>query len=68
MIAMFVKTGDPMLEMAIVEWQEQYRQEFISLSIDWLEKYVAAESIDLEILHDPEVNIFPESERSSLRG
>jgi len=47
-----------MQEVTIEEWQEQYRQDFISLSIDWLEKYVSVEPIDLEILNDPEGHIF----------
>lgn len=42
----------------IEEWQEQYRQDFISLSIDWLRKYVSVEPIDLEMLNDPEGHIF----------
>ncbi|WP_145031777.1 GNAT family N-acetyltransferase [Pantoea ananatis] len=47
-----------MLEVTIEEWQEQYRQDFISLSLDWLEKYVSVEPIDLEMLNNHEEHIF----------
>jgi len=51
------KTGDAMQEVTIEEWHEKYHEDFISLSIEWLEKYVEVEPIDLEILHDPERHI-----------
>lgn len=47
-----------MQEVTIEEWHEQYRQDFISLSLDWLEKYVSVEPIDLEMLNNPEEHIF----------
>lgn len=43
-----------MSNVNIVEWDEDYRQDFISLSLEWLEKYVSVEPIDLEMLNDPE--------------
>ncbi|AKW15245.1 GNAT family N-acetyltransferase [Salmonella enterica] len=43
-----------MNKLVIVEWQDEFRQDFISLSLEWLEKYVSVEPVDLEILNDPE--------------
>lgn len=43
-----------MSNVNIVEWDEDYRQDFMSLSLEWLEKYVSVEPIDLEMLNDPE--------------
>lgn len=43
-----------MNNVCIEEWNETYRQDFISLSLEWLEKYLSVEPIDLEILNDPE--------------
>lgn len=52
------KTGDIMQAVTIEEWQEKYHEDFISLSIEWLEKYVVVEPIDREIIHNPERHIF----------
>ncbi|MBH3382816.1 GNAT family N-acetyltransferase [Pseudomonas juntendi] len=43
-----------MQEVSIEQWHENYRQDFVSLSLEWLAKYVSIEPIDLEILNDPE--------------
>ncbi|WP_312739986.1 GNAT family N-acetyltransferase [Cedecea neteri] len=43
-----------MSNVNVVEWRDEYRDDFISLSIEWLEKYVSVEPVDLEILHNPE--------------
>lgn len=47
-----------MQQVTIEKWQDKYHEDFISLSIDWLEKYVSVEPIDLEILNNPEKHIF----------
>lgn len=39
--------------MEIVRWKEEYAQDFIDLSIEWLEKYVRVEPADEVILYDP---------------
>lgn len=46
------------LQVTIEEWQELYHRDFVSLSIDWLQKYVSVEPVDLEILNNPEKYIF----------
>ncbi|MDW8845059.1 GNAT family N-acetyltransferase [Erwinia sp. MMLR14_017] len=43
-----------MKKVFIEQWHEKYRQDFVSLSLEWLEKYVSVEPVDLEILNDPE--------------
>lgn len=40
-------------EIKIVEWEDQYNQDFISLSVEWLKKYVSVEPGDLEIINQP---------------
>lgn len=40
-------------EIKIVEWEDQYSQDFILLSVEWLEKYVSVEPGDLEIINHP---------------
>ena len=37
----------------IIEWKDECAQDFISLSIEWLEKYVRVEPADEEILYHP---------------
>ena len=46
-----------MLNAKIIRWDDQYHQNFIDLSIEWLEKYVSVEPADLEILHHPHESI-----------
>ena len=41
----------------IIPWKEEYAQDFIDLSIEWLEKYDLLEPLDLKILHDPHGSI-----------
>ena len=41
----------------IIPWEEKYAQDFIDLSIEWLEKYVRVEPADEEILYDPHGSI-----------
>jgi ribosomal protein S18 acetylase RimI-like enzyme len=38
---------------AIVKWKDEYKEDFINLSIEWLEKYVRVEPADEEILYHP---------------
>ena len=40
-------------EVKIIEWEDKYSQDFISLSVEWLEKYVFVEPGDLEIINHP---------------
>ncbi len=40
-------------EIKIIEWDDKYSKDFVSLSIEWLEKYVSVEPSDLEILYHP---------------
>lgn len=42
-----------MPDFKIIGWEEQYHQDFIDLSVEWLEKYVSVEPTDLEILYHP---------------
>ena len=37
----------------IIEWNDSFAQDFISLSTEWLEKYVRVEPADEEILYHP---------------
>ena len=39
------------MEIKIVKWEERYAQDFIDLSVEWLEKYVRVEPADEEILY-----------------
>lgn len=40
-------------DIKIVEWENRYSNDFVSLSMEWLEKYVSVEPSDLEILNNP---------------
>lgn len=40
-------------EVEVIEWEDKYSIDFMSLSIEWLEKYVFVEPSDLEILNHP---------------
>ena len=40
-------------EIEIIEWEDQYSKDFVSLSIEWLEKYVSVEPLDWEMLNHP---------------
>lgn len=42
-----------MQTVTIIPWEEKYAQDFIDLSMEWLEKYELTEPADLEILHHP---------------
>lgn len=42
-----------MNEVKVIEWEDKYSEDFVSLSIEWLEKYVSVEPSDLEILNHP---------------
>lgn len=37
----------------IVKWRDEYSEDFINLSIEWLKKYVRVEPADEEILYHP---------------
>lgn len=43
--------------ITIVEWEDRFAQDFITLSIEWLEKYVRVEAADEEILYHPHESI-----------
>ena len=42
------------MKIEIREWSPEYAQDYIDLSIEWLEKYVYVEPADVEILNNPE--------------
>ena len=46
-----------MTEMKIIRWEDRYQQDFIDLSVEWLERFVSVEPADLEILYHPNENI-----------
>lgn len=46
-----------MPDTKIIRWEDRYHQDFIDLSVEWLEKYVSVEPADLEILFHPYENI-----------
>jgi len=41
------------MNIEIVLWEDKYHENYKSLSIEWLEKYVSVEPADLLILNDP---------------
>jgi len=41
----------------IIEYSDQYQQNFKSLNLEWLDKYNLTESHDLEVLNDPQGTI-----------
>ena len=45
------------MEVEIVSWSDCYAQDFISLSVEWLEKYVRVEAADEKILFHPHETI-----------
>ncbi len=46
-----------MPDVKIVEWEDKYAPDFVSLSVEWLEKYISVEPFDLEMLNDPHGSI-----------
>ena len=46
-----------MSTVEIIRWDDKYHQDFIDLSVEWLEKYVSVEPADLEILNHPHENV-----------
>ena len=46
-----------MPEIKIVPWEEKYAGAYISLALEWLEKYVRVEPADLAIIHHPRENV-----------
>ena len=42
------------MEFEIREWSPEYAQDYIDLSVEWLEKYVYVEPADVEILNHPD--------------
>ncbi len=40
-------------EIEIIEWEDRYAENFIRLSVEWLEKYISVEPTDLEIINNP---------------
>lgn len=41
----------------IIEWEDRFAQDFISLSEEWLRKYVRIEAADEKLLHHPHETI-----------
>ena len=41
----------------IIEYSDQYQQDFKNLNLEWLDKYKLTESHDLEVLNDPQGTI-----------
>lgn len=41
------------MDIRICEWRDEFAADFISLSTEWLEKYVRVEAADIEILYHP---------------
>jgi putative acetyltransferase len=41
----------------IIEYNDQYQQDFKSLNLEWLDRYNLTESHDLEVLNDPQGTI-----------
>lgn len=41
------------MEFSIVKWDDKYAKDYISLSLEWLEKYVEVEPRDLETVNNP---------------
>lgn len=46
-----------MQNVEIIAWEDQYADAFITLSIEWLEKYVSVEPADKKILYHPHETI-----------
>ena len=45
------------MEVKVIGWHDKYAQDFINLSVEWLEKYVRVEPADEEILYHPHESI-----------
>ena len=45
------------MEVKIVSWNDSYAQDFVSLSVEWLNKYVRVEAADEKILFHPHETI-----------
>ncbi len=45
------------MNINVIEWNDQYAQDFITLSVEWLEKYVRVEAADEFILYHPHESI-----------
>lgn len=45
------------LKVKIVDFQDKYKEDFVSLNKEWIDKYFEMESRDEEILNKPEENI-----------
>lgn len=41
----------------IIRWEQKYRNDFIRLNREWIERYFRLESCDLKILGNPEAEI-----------
>lgn len=42
-----------MNNIELIAWEDRYAEDFITLSIEWLKKYVSVEPADIEILYHP---------------
>jgi ribosomal protein S18 acetylase RimI-like enzyme len=45
------------VEIAIIQYEQQYAADFKKLNLEWLDKYSLTEEADLKVLNDPEKEI-----------
>jgi GNAT superfamily N-acetyltransferase len=45
------------MEIAIIQYEQQYAADFKRLNLEWLDKYSLTEAPDLKVLNDPEKEI-----------
>lgn len=45
------------MEIAIIQYEQQYAADFKKLNLEWLDKYSLTEEADLKVLNDPEKEI-----------
>ena len=41
------------MSVDIIPWEDRFAENYIDLSVEWLEKYVRVEAADIEILYHP---------------
>ena len=51
------KSSERADEIVIEPFKPEYREQFMRLNLEWLEKYFHVEPHDLEVLYDPEDHI-----------
>ncbi|MDB5279912.1 MAG: family N-acetyltransferase [Ferruginibacter sp.] len=45
------------MEIAIIQYEQQYAADFKKLNLEWLDKYSLTEEADMKVLNDPEKEI-----------